>query len=266
MRIERWFPGWLSRHQARHPRSDWPDPELAPEAARDFYAAWLGNFARLGVTEDVADEASIRLAANPPAFADRHLPALLSEAALVWSERAEQQGGKLPDSREVGQVASRDCPECGGCGQTYRRFSAPELSGGVLSAAFGCLCSYGRWLVASRRKAEDLQVCGFPDLADYPELWDAAKSHPSWPEKPVRGRVFSAVRAASGRMIPVGPPLGDEMTADSLATFQGWLELPIDDPRRRLARMALGLPPEANAPAFGAGVLMSVSDGAGEVA
>jgi hypothetical protein len=203
MKVEDWFGRWFERHAERHPRADWP----RPSEAREFWRGWIGNFARHGMTEDVADEASRRLMADPPKFLGEHVPALLNEAKAIWREQAERGAGRDPNSREAALDASRGCPECGGCGQTSRRFAAESLSGGVVSLGLTCVCPYGRWLAAARQKSEDRSWRDGLNLAEHPELWNPEIDYPNWPAKPVHSHPIRAIRTASGQVIPLGRPL-----------------------------------------------------------
>lgn len=173
MRVDQWFVGWLDRHMDRHPRSDWPRRDEKP----DFFRAWLGNFILHGITEEIADEASVRLVADPPKFLADHVPALIETARAIWRERAERGEGHAPDSREAAQRTSKDCDDCGGQGLTIRW---RKLSLGTVGAdgkprspsiTLYCRCPMGRWLERSHREhAPDIRRRIY-DLEEHPWLW-----------------------------------------------------------------------------------------------
>lgn len=166
MKVSEWFSGFVDRHVKRHPRADWPSPADAPE----FFAGWQGNFVLHGVTEDVADEASTQLMADPPRFLGEHVPALLNEARKLFRERAESGQGQATDSREAAILASRDCPDCGGHGLTTRFRHKSASDGKGPSIKLYCLCPSGRWLENNHaRHAPDVRRRMY-DLAEHPWL------------------------------------------------------------------------------------------------
>jgi len=69
-----WVRDFLTRHIRRNGRPDWPPPGPALKSLAD---GWVHHFARLGITEAEADEASLRLMARPPDRVDQHLGRLL---------------------------------------------------------------------------------------------------------------------------------------------------------------------------------------------
>jgi hypothetical protein len=183
MKIAEWFPRWFERHAARHPREDWP--RLDDPQGREFWRAFMGNFATRGMVEDIADEASVRLMADPPKFLGEHLPALLVEAKAIWRERADHgRGGHDPSSREAAAFASRDCDDCCGGGLTirWRKLSADERDekGNVRSPVIVlyCKCAIGRWFEQAHRKDCPDVRRGIYDLTDYGWLWGDEYRHP----------------------------------------------------------------------------------------
>jgi hypothetical protein len=201
--VQSWFGRWVDRHMQRHP-IEWPRVDDVPE----FWRGVLAKFAKAGLTEDVADDASAMLMGDPRMkFRDQHAGAVVEAAALIFRERAAHS--PPPDSREAAERLSRDCPECGGCGQTSRRFECAAFPGGVLSLTLGCLCAYGRWLTARRREGDDPAARGVPALADHPELWDPEDHHPTWPAEAGPPDPIRAVRnPRGGDPIELGRVLG----------------------------------------------------------
>jgi hypothetical protein len=177
--VRSWINGFAKRHSERFPHPEWPKP------GSEFWLSVERLFARHGVTEAVADEASLALMESPPAHLDRHAEALLSAARTVFA--AAQKGGpEPPGEREAAQAASRGCGHCGGQGHAvvFRPVPRPSCSrcGATLppdhlacpeceprarpvprTVAAHCVCPYGRW-VRSRTEAEMLRR--FPDLAE----------------------------------------------------------------------------------------------------
>jgi hypothetical protein len=159
----------------RSGRADWP-----PTADnREFYKLWQSKMVKCGATEEVAEWASVRVLEGPPLYPNEHPDALAAAVGAVFRERAAT--GPVAGSREAAERSSRDCPECGGCGQTSRRFECPDFPSGVLTLTLGCLCEYGRWLTSRRRQGDDEAARSIPSLADHPELWSGDR-HPTWPQ------------------------------------------------------------------------------------
>lgn len=174
MRVADWFLGFVDRHFDRHPRPDWPRNRPRADGGNpEFYSGWLGNFIRHGITEDAADEASMRLMADPPDYAERHIPALIKLCRTIYHERAESGEGHATDSREAALLASRDCADCVGGGLTvrWRRRSPGDLDARgntpAASIVLYCVCPLGRWIERAHRKdAPDVRK-RLLDLADH---------------------------------------------------------------------------------------------------
>ena len=64
------------------------------------------------------------------------------------------------DSRDAAELASRDCPHCGGSG--WARLARPARRGPVVTGRTHCLCPAGEWL-RMRAAKDDLER--MPDLA-----------------------------------------------------------------------------------------------------
>jgi hypothetical protein len=195
-KVEDWAPDFLCRHCERFPRPDWP------ELGSEFWLAWISKLKIHGVTEAVADEASRAMIDKPPAYLDRHWSELLEGIKGVWAASEVPSEANLNQERAM--IASRNCPECGGGGLTFRRFLATD--GQIVSLAFDCLCAYGHWRHRSRQSPEPSRTVSF-NLADYPDLWDPDISHGSWPPKPHRARVLASVRKANGQELQLERPL-----------------------------------------------------------
>jgi hypothetical protein len=193
MRVDLWFFDWLGRHCERHPRSDWP----STEDGRLFYGGWLGVFVRHGITEDVADEVSVRLMDDPPKFVAEHIPALVKAAREVFRERAAQGKGPATDSREAALAASRECEDCSGQGLTvrYRQRSADPTGFVRPEVVCYCRCAMGRWIERSHREKSPELRKRIINLDD--NLWLEDEVYRRAPER-------LAVEAADG---PLAPPL-----------------------------------------------------------
>lgn len=172
MRVEQWFGKWFDRHAERHPRADWP----RVEESADFYRGWIGNFVKIGATEEVAEEASVRLMADPPDHLSGHIPSMIALVKSVFRERAERGLGADPNSRESAERASLRCPDCGGQGLTlrWRRLSVGQLdsTGKPLapSIVLYCTCPLGRWFERSHRASSPDVRKRIYDLAEHPWL------------------------------------------------------------------------------------------------
>lgn len=96
--VESWFTAFIRRHTTRCHREDWPKAGAFGdrEKARIFYAAWVPALEARGIDEQDAEAASIRMAAEPPAFLAEHLPTLLKFGA-EHRRKAEESVAKAPE-------------------------------------------------------------------------------------------------------------------------------------------------------------------------
>lgn len=157
--VAEWFPDWIAEHLDRHPWSGLPGP--MDDGAETLYGAWQEAFAREGIAEPDATEASKRLVAVD-VFPGQHFVKLLELARALSAGR----GLKVAESPEdTARRKSRGCPECDGQGVAVRfRHHSRPLGAPVY---LHCVCLLGRHL-----KAEGRSFGGSPclDLAAYPRL------------------------------------------------------------------------------------------------
>jgi hypothetical protein len=128
-----------------------------------------------GVTEEIADEASLNLFENPPEHLGQHPKALLGEARRLF--KASNSAQAQTDDAAEARRQSAGCEDCRGDGLTYRwrRKSAGLLDRDgkplIPFILFYCTCAYGRFAErAHRNRAADVRK-RFHDLQDYPWLW-----------------------------------------------------------------------------------------------
>lgn len=157
--ITKWIVIFLRTHFARYPRYDWPVE--GSEAWDEQVRMWTTAFATRRISQYDADLASLSLAANPPRFADGHIPAIVHAVAAL-------QGGNSAstDDRTEAARQSRNCEYCGGNGMTtayHPRYDGSRTveatnreTGEVCRArstvAAHCVCPMGRWM---RSQSED---------------------------------------------------------------------------------------------------------------
>ena len=178
MPVKDWFADWLLRHQAIHRRDDWHDPRHSP-----LLETWQRSFVTHGLTEEVADEATDRLAEDPPAHVSDHLPKLLAAARAIFRRNSAESRGAEPDSREAAAEASRDCADCAGQGLAtrYRRHRDRDANGrprNPEAIVAYCRCELGRWIAANHRREAPEVARRIPDLAASPWL-DEFRDHPN---------------------------------------------------------------------------------------
>jgi hypothetical protein len=142
-----WFDHWLDRHLERHQSTDLPKPIEKPR----FYEAWHDELARLRVTEQAADIASVRLVSVPTAV-QWHFKKLVKIALAVNPPAAGVT------DRAAALDASKSCPKCYGEGVVS---VVSELDG--TGQAAHCTCPYGHHLFNERRR-EGLKVLDFADV------------------------------------------------------------------------------------------------------
>lgn len=203
--IDDWFWNpWLDGHMTRHPRSDWPRADEAPE----FYRGWRHNFVLHGIQDfEVAVAASERLMATPPRYLEEHLPALIDSARGIYRERAERGQGGDPSSRETAERASLGCDDCLGQGLTVRwRTHRPDHPAGPFITLY-CRCPMGRWLVRTHSLHAPETRKHLYDLADHSWLWGDEYRRPPGAGTHASVRDLIAAARDVGRRVP--PPAGE---------------------------------------------------------
>jgi hypothetical protein len=83
MAIDDWFWLWCPRHRDRFPRGDWPSLDA------EFWVTLRHIFITKGVTEDVAERASMALFTRQPEFVSDHPRALLEAIREIWRHDRE---------------------------------------------------------------------------------------------------------------------------------------------------------------------------------
>jgi len=181
--VESWFADWVGRFVEIVPRQDWPMPDS------EYWEVVKRGFIRQGVNLIVAEEASQRLAEEPPPFLDRMLPELLAKSRTIFKEnesssRSASNGSET--DRLDAEAASQNCDRAGCGGKSgltilYRHQSA--VQGENNEVVFYCNCAMGQWIAAAHRKGSDEAARSFsrrmPNLIDHRELWaDEFRSPP----------------------------------------------------------------------------------------
>lgn len=155
--IALWFTPFVSIHQDRFPRSDWP---VSVEDRKAFFQPWKSALAKCKATGRLADLASQRLAADPPRHLSDHLPALLKLITVVRRE-LDSAAGRF-HTREESEAASAKCRRCGGAG-----IATVERQDLGRTVAAYCTCPLGRWFKERHSSAKELRG-RFADLAAEP--------------------------------------------------------------------------------------------------
>lgn len=187
-KVEDWFFDFVSLHLDRCRRPDLPDMSTDPGLV--FWENWRRAFVRIGVTWDVADEAS-SIVASKDMFANQHLAAIMAEAERIFRERrTKETPGYTPGSREAAVAATPEDCECGRGGIVVRYRHEPAGKGtghNSPGAAVNCYCPcpMGRW--TKDRHDADARRC-FIDLADRPDLQFRAVPWSDAPDNPFRYR------------------------------------------------------------------------------
>lgn len=181
-----WFVAWVEYHQDLHPHRDWPDPHT--EAGLRYFEGWIEAFDRRGFVREELDAATRRLQADPPSHPNRHLKALIDQAAAARREWAAAEVGRPVDAPSAVQLeaslASANCPECDGTGWAKRRATWHSVSRPLILDFF-CRCPHGRWREANdpgRRENPDDR--NFDDLQAHPELWHPEWTFAAWSSRP----------------------------------------------------------------------------------
>jgi hypothetical protein len=157
----------MSRYRERIPRDDWPPPKSL------FWDSWRAAFARHGITETVAEEASMRLAESPPELLTQHLEALMHMARQVYASKQFLDPPAAASDREIAERMSKECPECGGGGWAYREDLVLADGRRLRRGTLYCLCPYGRFLERNHREKSPDVRRRLLDLRDFPELQTA---------------------------------------------------------------------------------------------
>jgi hypothetical protein len=170
-RVDSWFFGFVRKLVASVPRPDWEEP------TSPYWQGFKAHLVKAGVTERVADEATLLLQEEPPAYPDRVIPDFLAKCRVVFKlDQAEARARGVADAvtdQDVAKQLSENCDRCGGCGITvlYRQKSAKP--GENPEVPFACLCPMGQFLGLKYRGGdEDARRFGrrLPNLADHPDL------------------------------------------------------------------------------------------------
>ncbi len=146
MKITEWLDGFLIRHMARHPRTDWPDPDT--QAWTRFHRTWLDTMLALQPrpNEAEADRASLAVHGDAIAWVQDHA-SVVSDA--IRKARTSNLPSKPDDaSKATPEALSRDCEFCSGSGH------ATIYQGDLIRSAH-CVCPMGRWMRG--RTSLDLQ-------------------------------------------------------------------------------------------------------------
>lgn len=192
-----WFGRWVVKHIAQNPRPDWPAP------GSEYWAGLQTTFLRHGVTETVANEATLDMHATGLDYLSNHTPRLLEIIKHIWA--SSEVSGSCPADRDSAAEQSRGCIDCGGgTGLTirYRHGSLTKTSGRTITLY--CDCPLGRWTERSHsEKAKDIHKRVYDLLAPEmeflrlrPEEWSNKLDNPwcyppaAWDHKnnrPIKG-------------------------------------------------------------------------------
>jgi hypothetical protein len=163
-KIRDWLGDFLHRHKARYNPHDWPAGEATEEY--DVYVrTWHTEFATRHVTKAEADEASVRLACNPPNFRREHIPMVVHAIEQIRAERNPM--ATACGTREAARDASRGCEYCGGGGlaTAYHPWPSDEHRVSATAAAY-CVCAHGRYIKRNHAETEPDLLRKFVDLDD----------------------------------------------------------------------------------------------------
>lgn len=187
--IPTWFFGFAQRHAQRCRRPGWPPlPENAmpPPETQHFFAAWLEEFTRHGVTEPIADLASIRLAATDYPWPNdpKHRIELMRLIHRAFEDERARSRGLESGSRESCEAQSRDCPECSGCGWATRLRRHPNIPDATGRVTLFCRCPMGEYLSRYYYENDRELWRRSRRLVQYPELWDRQLDSNLWSPMP----------------------------------------------------------------------------------
>jgi hypothetical protein len=145
--VKEWIVGFLERHRARFAPNDWPDPDSKPEDWIEFVKGWVTAFALKQISEAEADEASRRLALDPPQWRRDHVPAVVKAVEALRGAKAGPPVAS--DDRAAAVAASRDCPGCSGSGYGSAVDAARTQATGHevrVACLCPCACPMSRWV------------------------------------------------------------------------------------------------------------------------
>jgi hypothetical protein len=211
-----WVTDFLKRHKARFAPPDWP----VGDDLRIWTESWMEALDEIRATEEEADEASRHLKMGPPEYRRQHIPLIVTQIQAIRRASADA-GCPMPDSREAAVEASRNCPECGGAGATWRRFEGED--GELYRFSFGCGCPYGRWLL-DRRRADDRaprEIKAMPSLLDYPELIDPERRPVGCPRTSPRGTLPAVRRGGETIAMRIWLPDGEAFASPTGSASPG---------------------------------------------
>lgn len=185
MKVDDWFWPWCPRMMARLPRADWPLDDS------EYWESFRSICVKHGVTEAVADAASVAMMEAPCPFPDQFVAAFVAAVKAVWASSEIVPDG-LTDRESAALAAKalnggRPCDDCHGQGfaTRYRRDSLGRTDAGGRpvppAVVFYCICPVGRWVERSHRGGnEEARAVRkrIPDLADFPALRDWFRSPP----------------------------------------------------------------------------------------
>ncbi len=167
--IDQWFPEFVTTHTGRFPRGDWQDVEPV------FWRSLAALFARRGVNEQEAHEASARLFGDPPAFVADHPAKLMAAVEAIWREQQTVGPDGAASSRDAAAIASKNCPHChgGGLATVYRPargdcLDIPDERWRRIPTqiAAWCVCSMGHWVRTCQLRSDPGLEQGMRSLAD----------------------------------------------------------------------------------------------------
>lgn len=162
MAIRDWINEFLDGHQARFDPHDWPE-EDADDEQREFIRGWVTAFNLKEVSRPEAEEASRRLALDPPNFRREHIPKVIAAVLALRAERGPRASG--PSSRDAALLASKDCPHCGGCGLAVAYHPWPDAAKAIApTTAAHCVCAYGRWIRRTHQEKNPELLRRIPDF------------------------------------------------------------------------------------------------------
>ena len=163
--IDSWFKRWSAEHYTLCRKAGVPKPDS--EDGQALFGMLLKVFAARKITEDAARAATERIALDPPPIR-KHIGAVI-QAAM----EAMKAGGSMPealpidDTRETAELASKDCPHCGGAtGLAPVVYRGSDETQRVRSTCAYCVCRLGRWVRRTHERHSPDVFRRIPDLAE----------------------------------------------------------------------------------------------------